>query len=345
MAKAEDKLDKLTELVNSLASELNANVRSIKEDIAGIHDKLNTIESNVDTKLSDFRKAVETDISDLKKDVRTEIDTKVDEGVSGLREEVVELRQELAKAEKTIRRLTDKADSPFPPDTSVVIYGLQNNEGENEEETVSWLFKEVLKVDVTIDDIERTKPRDSGKLGVIKVELSSVEEKINVLRNKLKCNDLVDSEKVIIKSCESHDARVNRINNKLLLSLLPKGQEYTIPGHGLIRKKDATKARNGDTGGNGRAVAGSEEAADEEATPPQMSDNGKPRERSGSKQDEMSRVEPSKHDNNRAKPESQSANGKKSDTTKKDVDKQKTRGGAGQDAVPLKRSARLQSNK
>ena len=80
---------------------------------------------------------METDISDLKKDFRAEIDTKVDEGVSGLREEVVELRQELANAEKVIKRLKEKAESPFPPDTSVVIYGLQNNEGENEEESVS----------------------------------------------------------------------------------------------------------------------------------------------------------------------------------------------------------------
>ena len=43
---------------------------SIKQDIAGIHEKLNTVENSVDTKLQDFHKAVEADINNLRKDLR-----------------------------------------------------------------------------------------------------------------------------------------------------------------------------------------------------------------------------------------------------------------------------------
>ena len=51
MAKSDDKLDNLTALVNSLSSELNSNVRSIKSDLANMQEKLNSVEMNVDTKL------------------------------------------------------------------------------------------------------------------------------------------------------------------------------------------------------------------------------------------------------------------------------------------------------
>ena len=79
-----------------------------------------------------------------------------------------------------------------------------------------------------IEEVERTKPHDTNRIGVIKVDFSTVEEKIEVLRNKLKCEDITDTDKVFIKSCESHDARVKCINNKLLVSLIPKGQDYSI---------------------------------------------------------------------------------------------------------------------
>ncbi len=343
MSKTDEKLDKLTELVNSLASELNANVHSIKEDIAGIKDQLPTIETNVDTKLDTFKQTVKKDIEDLKEDVTKDINEKVDTEITGLREEVVELRQGLTRAERTINRMSTKFDVPFPPETSVVIYGLQNNEGEDEEETVNWLFAEVLKVDVSIDNIERTKPRDTGRIGVIKVELSSVQEKIEVLRNKLKCDELMDNDKVIIKSCESHDARVGRINNKLLLSLIPKGNEYTITGHGIIKKKEDNKSANGQIGGNGSDAAGPENAQDAEAVARELGDNRDTRASSEPKQNDAAQDQPSKPDNDRMKKTDQSEAGAKNIPNKKGNNKQKPRGG--DPAKPPKRSERLQSKK
>ncbi len=343
-----EKLDNLTVLVNSLASELNANVRSIKEDIAGLREELGKVETNVDTKIEDLRTSFEKDLGNLKKDFTNEIKTKVDEGVDGLREEVVELRQDLARAQKALKRLTDRVDVPFPPDVSVVIYGLENNEGEDEEETVNWLFAEVLKVDVTIENIERTKPRDTGKIGVIKVELSSVEEKITVLRNKLKCDNLKDNEKVIIKSCESHDARVNRINNKLILSMLPKGQEYNITGHGIIRKKDSSKSNNGTNGGQGSDAAESADGNGGEDATRELGDNREKRDRSPNKQYGNARGDPKPADQKKPKQSDQSTSKKEDRVPTKENDKQKARGDSHDDSAKRKlpkRSSRLQSTK
>ena len=229
----------------------------------------------------------------------------------------------------------------------MVIYGLENNEGEDEEDTVKWLFADVLKVDVNIDDIERTKPRDTNRIGVIKVELSSVEEKIEVLRHKLKCEDLTDTNRVIIKSCESHDARVNRINNKLLLSLLPKGKEYSITGHGIIKKKEDIKSRKGDVGGNGSDVAENESAEGEEMPAREMGDNEGARVDSGGKQNEKTRPAAKKNEDPRKKTPDQSQQAPKPKADSATNDKQKARGNQLPPAERQqpKRSQRLQSNK
>ena len=120
---------------------------------------------------------------------------------------------EIAEAE--VAKLKLLMDIPFPPDQSVVLYNLPEYEDESEYDMVSWLCKEVLGANVTIVAVLRSKPRDEKKLGVVKVQLEFTAKKNEVLRAKKKVKDHEDTADMVIRSCESHDARVNRLNSKL----------------------------------------------------------------------------------------------------------------------------------
>ena len=104
--------------------------------------------------------------------------------MADLKKQVVDLQIRVGSAELELTRMKKLVDSPFPPDLSVVIYGLSTLEEETDIDAVNWLFSTVLNVEVGINGVTRTKARDTNKLGVVKVHLSSVEDKIEVLRAK-----------------------------------------------------------------------------------------------------------------------------------------------------------------
>ncbi len=43
---------------------------------------------------------------------------------------------------------------------------------------------------------------------------------------------------IVIKGCDSHDARVSKINTRFLLKHITNGQDYYVTAHGLIHKKE-----------------------------------------------------------------------------------------------------------
>ena len=73
----------------------------------------------------------------------------------------------------------------------------------------------------------------------------------------------------MIKSCDSHDARVNKLNARFFLSKIPDGNKYMVTAHGLIKQKELPATENG---GNGSDGAG-QDASQEAATPTSVSDN------------------------------------------------------------------------
>ncbi len=186
------------------------------------------------------------------------------------------------------------------------------------------------------------KPRDTNKLGVVKVRLSSVEEKIEVLRSKRKCDDNADAENIIIKTCESHDSRVNRLNNKFLLSKLPDGKEYTITGHGLIKPKLDSTVKPGE-GGVGSDDAEKIDDENPETVPGEMGDNGVPRGNSATQQPDHPRPSNGNNENGRRNGANQSAAGRTQHPNSAESSAPKgKRGGRGGGPATTRRSSRNQ---
>ncbi len=242
---ADKKLDRLTELITQLTERVDKGLERMENEFSGVNKKIADIETRVDTKIEGLRASVEKDMKGLRQHIDDEINDKVTTQVVEVKDEVQELKEKLQTTENELRKIQAIVDVPFPPEQSVVIYNLPEYEDESEFDTANWLFKDVLDVTVNIVAALRSKPRDESKLGVVKVQVASTAEKIEILRAKKKVEEHEDTDEVIIRACESHDARAQRLNAKLLLSKFPDGKKYYITGHGLIRLKENYKEEGG----------------------------------------------------------------------------------------------------
>ena len=127
------------------------------------------------------------------------------------------------------------------------MFGVPYKKGEDITKIVLDLFKDTLKVGVTVKNIERSGARD-GKPGAVKVELDSIYEKKQVLRANKNCNASKATLMIRIKGCESHSDRINRMNCTYLLKMMGKGEDHFVVGNGLIKSKAEVKA-SGSKGG------------------------------------------------------------------------------------------------
>ncbi len=329
MADEDSKLDNLTALVTKLSTDIDTNMKGIREEMSGLRTQLNTVENSVDQKIEGLRKSLEEDIKQWKEESKRDVKARVDTRMRDVDDDIAGLKSELETAKKEIQRLTELIDTPFNPDRSVVIYGLEPDEELNDAELIEWLIEEILELKFKTKDVSRTKARGDGKVGVIKVEQWSTEDKIELLRAKKKCSEYDTLADVSIKGCESHQERVNRMNNKFLLSKIPGGDDFTITGHGIIKRKMDNKDKkdlNNAEGGDGSAVAEIENDSAEKATPEKVGDNTDPRAKSPSKQHEKKR---------------ESTNGSEADKPKKSGQSQRSKTMASKNRNPGESSTKV----
>ena len=144
--------------------------------------------------------------------IKNELKAELNKDIDTLRQDLLATKMDLAQTKSELTRIRTVVEPPFNPNQSVVIYGLKSNAEEEVQDTVRWLFSTILEVDVNIVHVERIEPKGNNQIGVVRVELLCVQEKINVLRAKRKCLNTNETKDVIIRTGDSHDSRVNKMN-------------------------------------------------------------------------------------------------------------------------------------
>ena len=119
----------------------------------------------------------------------------------------------------------------FDCNRSVIVINLVEQDREDPVAVCQALFTEVLGIKVTVIKVERLKSRNN-KPGLIKCQLSSLTEKINVLRNKRNVSDNENTQNVYIARKKSHEERLIQNNVKALLKELPNEHTYKFTGSG-----------------------------------------------------------------------------------------------------------------
>ena len=117
---------------------------------------------------------------------------------------------------------------PYEPQVSLIAsyiayqaqVQVQVQQGENIEKKMEEMKHVHLELpNEKIVHCERTRPRDNRPSGVVKIELSSLNSKINVLRAKSKLKWVEGFKHTHIRSAKSHVERVAERNMKTLLKI------------------------------------------------------------------------------------------------------------------------------
>ena len=220
-----------TKLLRQLAEDM----KSLKGSVGVLSDTVNGLEAKIMTN-------IRTTIREETKKFDTEIEL---------------LKGRLGNMESRLQQLDGGAPADtFNLDKSVIIINLPQHDTEDTAAVCRDLFADVLGVAVTVTLAERTRRRDNNKPAVIKCQLSNLEEKITVLRSKMKVKDVDVYKNVFIARMRSHEERLIELNFKSILHDLPNGDQYRFTGSGrLVPREDVTENGAGVTddrsGGNG----------------------------------------------------------------------------------------------
>ena len=158
-----------------------------------------------------------------------------------------------------LEKIGNKEQYPFDPDRTVVVTGVRYSRSEDILQKAKDLVGKGLELgDVEVINATRTPFRDD-KPGIVKVEFNSREEKLSVLRAKLKLQSSAEYKRVFIRSAQSHAERLVQINNKVILKELGVEHKFRFTGNGRLVLKDQSQAQ----GAHDQAQAPPERMEDE----------------------------------------------------------------------------------
>ena len=153
-----------------------------------------------------------------------------------------ELNQDIQQVSSRVDTIELKVDQLsqndwFSPDRTLVVSRLNTDTSRSEFDQAQALVKDGLGLDTPVVRIKRMAGRN-GRPGLLKVELPSVNEKIEALRRKQNLRSRARYEHVYIRSSQTHDERVAQGNIRTLLDSLPdlRGR-YRFAGNGRLVEK------------------------------------------------------------------------------------------------------------
>ena len=206
----------------------------------GQENIVSRLESKIEKFKNDMTKMFDMRMKELKEEIYSDM------GVITKRLEAVELSVKKAMEEGNIPILPSTSEpshdkcackEPFDPKCTVVIMGLKEKPGEDLQAIVDGLILNGLKItNISPIAVLRTKSRE-GKSGIIKAEFDTLENKITILRAKLKLKEHRAYQHVYMRSSKSHVERLIELNTKTLLTELEKEDEFTFTGSGRLVKR------------------------------------------------------------------------------------------------------------
>lgn len=227
-------------------SEPDGGNAALMNEIRALSAKMDTMQTTLETQISNWflslnermekllfesQANMKADLENMAAELRANLDMEV--GIITSRMERIETKI----AEKCIT-------ASFEPNVSIIIVGLQQEDNEDVMAKVLNLLRNGLGCDPmpTPVAVERIRARGT-KPGLIKVELSSVEEKVAVLRRKAELKDHECFQKVFVSSAKSHAERLVDLNFRTLLRETSVGKDFYLAANGRLVKRTAGQPR------------------------------------------------------------------------------------------------------
>lgn len=205
------------------------------------------LQSTFDSKLDKFRKEFLSSIEDKFKAMKVDVDLELAnqqrqiEVLSRSVDSIMKRLQEVEKGEGPYSetRSRDSVNNSNPlnnPEVTIIATNVELEHDEDILETARDLVSQ-LSESATVTAAARLRSRVQGKPGLVKISLSTVEEKVKILREKRKLKEVGRYRNVFLRGSKSHTERLIELNARTLLSEIPHGHQYRITSNGRIVKK------------------------------------------------------------------------------------------------------------
>ena len=220
-------------------ADLFAELHSIKASMSQLRSEQSMMDHNLTSSIESLKKDIMQTINNRFDALSNRIDMETSQIVSRMDS----LDSRISSLEKQVKL---KVREPFDPEVTVVAFGVKYSPGEDSDSVAREIIHDAIGLsEIPIVRSHRFGSRD-GRAGLLKIEFNSVEDKVQVLRNKqnLKSSDLYS--RTFIRSSHSHAERLIELNFKTILNELPNGGSYHVTGNGRVVKKRDSNNLNGD---------------------------------------------------------------------------------------------------
>lgn len=233
-----DELRKLSEKMDGTRSSLE---KTIKDKIKEVKSEIKELDASLVSKMNDKIGQLKDSLVELvnanQTEMKAELKKRFEEVYTNIDTEVGHLNARINQVEANFQEKIRRVE--FDPEVSLIVSGLQFEEGENLMMKIKRLLTEGLQCDPvpTIVAVERMLPKGRGP-GVVKVEMESTQDKVAVLRLKRELKDNETYDNVYVRSAKSHTERLAELNFRALLGAIPAGNNFFIAANGRVVKRD-----------------------------------------------------------------------------------------------------------
>lgn len=195
-----------------------------------------SLQSMIEGKLDKFRNCFMANIDEKFKAMRSDIDLELAMHTKDI--------ETLSQSVDSLLRRVEKVEHSYTPDQALRSFDHVNNPLEDTNLTV---IATKLKFDKDlISNLDesanvlaatRLRSRVHGKPGLVKIAVSSLNEKKSILHEKRKLREVDAYKTEFIRSSKSHTERLIELNARTLLNEIPNGNQFRITSNGRIVKK------------------------------------------------------------------------------------------------------------
>ena len=220
----------------NVSQKLNVGERLLQED------------SSDNVTILDILKEVSKDIKDIKNSRETILGE-----LGALRKQVQDQGQQIKTLQSSqsstshrVAKLEKCVQIDFNPELTIVAINAPRVTGE----TPMDLARRIVHATGggRVNSVINAKHTTSfeNRRGVFKMEIATLEDKIDILQKKKKLKDNPSLSRVYLRSSQTHTERLMHLNFKQLLQEVPNGNHYRITGSGRLVKQTEgyTQSRN-----------------------------------------------------------------------------------------------------
>ena len=169
-------------------------------------------------------------------DVKNELLAVIDDKITCMRQEVKQefelVYRRVEGVENNLKEL--QHDDFFNPKKTLVVTRLNLEQDKTDQDQAKALIRDGLGLDTEVVRAKRLSGRD-GKPGILKVELPSLNHKIEALRRKVNLKSRPRYQNVYVRSSQSYEERLSHSNLRLLVDTIPDARnKFRVAGNGRL---------------------------------------------------------------------------------------------------------------